>query len=162
MTYAEIITATTDALARRDSRRDVLAARITEIADSARDAARIRELVGPGWRIETRALGAQCGQWGNGADDSWHEEAHTVLVVEAEARTLGPVPDVGWHDGHNMRHQHGPTKDATTRTVVRPATVAQLRAVARELPGVVAHALAAATERAELERQAADAALSAL
>lgn len=158
MNFDEICKATEAALSQRDSRRNVLAGKIREIAHCAMRAADADELCGDSWTIERRTATATCSQWADGSYARTGREDYTALVLRDEIRSLGPAPDCSFFDGNNMQHQQHAACDGDY--TIRPATVAQLRAVARELPELVAELLAATTARAEREAIEADAALA--
>ena len=147
--YDQIIQATREALSRRDSRRDILAAQIHGIASAALDAARVPVIDMPGaGTLRYEEVSATCSQWANQKGPE-HTEEHLVLVAGGETRSIGPL-DLGYYDGANTHWQTGPTRDSDGDEI-RPATVAQLRAVARELPAAVATLLAQAQATAEAE-----------
>src|SRR5207249_226709 len=83
-----------------------------------------------------------------------------MLVLGDDIRSLGSPPDVSFHDGHNHQRQIGPTRDE--RTEVRPATVTQLRAVARALPAALAELLSSTAAAAAREATESDESLAAL
>ena len=156
-TLDTIIQAVRESLSRRDSRRDVLAAKIREMTEAALEAARrcALELSEVG-RLEYRALRADCSQWSNQLDYPAHTgDPVLVLAISAEIRALGPVPDQGFWDGSNLQSQRGEVRDDDLGTIVRPATVAQLRAVAAALPAALAALLS--ERQAEAESQATEA-----
>lgn len=159
-----IIDAVKQALSHRDSRRDILAERIADLAADALSATRKSSLdLGATGRLEYRNPAADCSQWSNRVDHPGHiGRAVLMLCVGEDVRSLGQPPDLGFHDGRNMQAQQGPTRDAKTGRVLRPATVAQLKAVAVVLPAALAALLKAEQERAEDEVKVADEAFSSL
>jgi hypothetical protein len=164
MQFDEIIKATKEALDRRDSRRDMLATKIAEIADAAIDAARVTGIdLGDGSRIARRRLRATCSQWANGYDEHDNHDVRTVLFHPGECLTRQiVVKGLGYFDGRNYQHQRGKTRDEATGDVAKPATVAELRAVARALPGAVAKLLSEAQAEAAAETSEADATIATL
>jgi hypothetical protein len=163
MTYDKILTATREALSRRDSRRDVLAQRIHDLASAALDAARATEirLTEDGSEVLRLApVSAACSQWANGHDTRTRTEDRLVLVTDSETRSLCEI-DLSYHDGRNYQSQYGHVRDCDGH-VVRPATVAQLRAVARALPAAIASLLVIAHDAAVSEAAEADAAIESL
>jgi len=172
MEYAEITSAVAAALSRRDERRDLLAARIRELAEPALEAARKRRVeLGEAGTLEYRRPSADCSQWANRVDcpDRVGEPVLMLVVDEGDpgapcytARSLGEPPSLSFWDGSNMQHQRGPTRDHLTGRTLRPATVAQLRAVAAVLPAALATLLADARASAESQAAEADQARAAL
>jgi hypothetical protein len=163
-TVDAIVRAVRDALAHRDSRRDELGRRIAAIAEPAMRAARVKRLeISPTERLEYRTPVGDCSQWSNRMDyPDRSGDAYLALVVADRVRSLGPVPDVSFFDGHNRQDQQGPTRDLSTGARVRPAAVAELKSVARALPGVVADLLESTRLAAEREAVDADQALAEL
>lgn len=171
----ETITQTVrEALSHRDSRRDALAERIRSLAEQAMCAARVRSINLPDpdgdqtrvtGTIEYRTPVGDCSQWSDRMDHPGHRGEPCLMFAPSGApgwRSLGPVPDVSYFDGSNMQHQHGPTRERKTDLRIRPATVAQLRTVARVLPGVLAELLAETHDRADRESAEADLAIEEL
>lgn len=164
--FDEITQAVRDAIARRDSRRDVLAERLRSLAEDALDAARERQLdLGEAGMLKYRTPVADCSQWSNRIDSPSHEDEPRLLLRppgEGENwRSFGNL-DLGYFDGSNMQHQVGPAWERESGRRIRPATVAQLRAVARHLPTELGRLLDAARSRAEREAAEADAATETL
>lgn len=152
--FDQICKSVTESLSRRDSRRDILVGRIREISLAALEAARAKKVdCSDAGTLEVRKLRALCSQWGDHSDARETRGDHLVLVLAGgnEVRALGMVPDLATWDGHNWQRAYGAVRDDLTDHVVRPATVAQLRAVARNLPAVVARILGEAKARAETE-----------
>lgn len=163
--YEELCKAVEECLSRRDSRRDLLAAKIRAIAEQACCSARLRKLdCGEAGVLEYRTPAADCSQWSNRIDYPNHcgEDVMMLRLGSQTIRSLGTPPDCGFFDGRNVQHQRGPTRDAQTGQRIRPATVAQLRSVARDLPVVVAGVLAAAQQQAEEEARQAEETIAAL
>lgn len=155
-TFEEIVQATKKALERRDSRRDILAGRLETMIDDAADAARCRTIDVPDMgTVEIRDTAALCSQWSNGGG-AWHLEKNWVLCLPGKApRSFGKI-DLSWHDGHDLQYQRGSARDGEGGPVVRPATVAQLRALALALPEVLARLLSETRTRADAETATAD------
>lgn len=146
-----------DALAKRDDRRDALATRILDIVEPALDAARKRALDLGEIRLEYRRPAGDCSQWSNRMDYPGHKgDPELMLLVGDDVRSFGTPTDVGFHDGRNWQIQKGPTRDAKTGQRLRPATVAQLRAVAAALPAALTALLVEVREEAEAEAKAAE------
>lgn len=169
-----ITQAVREALSHRDSRRDALAERIRSLAEQAMSAARVRSIDLPdpdGDRtretgtIEYRTPVGDCSQWSNRIDHPGHRGEPCLMFDafgEAGWRSLGPVPDVGFFDGRNIQYQHGPSRERETNVRILPATVGQLRTVARVLPCVLAELLVEALDRADRESAEADSAIEEL
>jgi len=162
--YDQILSSVRESLATRDARRDALAMSSHDVDAGALGSAGAWVLdLGDVGRLEYRVPVGDCSQWADRIDHPRHRgDPHLALVSGGTVRSLGDPPDVGYFDGANMQHQHGPTRDETTGERVRPATVAQLRAVARVLPAAVAELLASRMERAQRQAEDADAALAKL
>ena len=161
--YDSICSAVREALTQRDSRRNVLARRIEELAAKGLSVARSKRLdLGEAGILEYRVPVADCSQWANRMDCPDHRGDSYLALYCGTVRSLGPVPDVGFFDGSNMQHQQGPTRDLDTGERVRPATVKMLRDVARALPTALAALLAETQGRAERQASAADTALAEL
>lgn len=169
-----VIAAVRAAVEERNTRRDALGGRIAEIARETMSACALTEIArdadGPAadrWKLKLGAVHAVLSQWGDGSSPI-SGEAPCVLVQTGHLepwRVVGAVPNCSTHDGRNMQRQHGAAHvgtapdwdsgDLVSGPVAKPATVAMLRAVARELPEVVARLLAA--REASARAQAAEA-----
>ena len=150
MELGQIVAAVRVAIDERDSTRDALGERIRLACEQ------VLEVCGGEIRcgdavIALREVSGYCSQ-GEGWGGCLRSERVVVLEIGAGTRSLGATPDLGYHDGHNRLSQQGATKDAAGLRV-RPATVAQLRALAAGLPSVLAGMLAA--RRAQVEAEAA-------
>lgn len=160
MNFSDMIQATKQALSQRDSRRDVLAAKIQTLATEALDAARAKRIdLGDAGTIERRTLTATCSQWADGSYSCTGTESHVVLIVGGETKWL-TEGDLGYFDGRNMQHQRGPARDGG-RTV-RRATVAQLRDAATALPEAIARLLSETQAQATEQTVVADATIASL
>ena len=163
--FNAILTATTKALTHRDSRRDVLAARIKQISELAMEVARVESLdLGDAGELRWRTPSAFVSQWANGYAVFEHEgdEYLALITCAGEIRALGPVPSCSYFDGKNLQHQWGHTHDVETGQRVRAATVSQLKAVAKALPAAIAELLSTCQEQARAESATADEAASSL
>lgn len=163
-TIETIIAAVRAAVNERDAKRDALGERIARIARDAMGACGLEALHAPltpeqssaAWTLTLGRVHARVSQWGDGSQPSTNEEP-CVLVGSGgdrggDLRVVGAVPDCSIHDGRNMWRQRGPAHlgaaprddaELVRGPVARPATVATLRQIARDLPAVVAAALAA-------------------
>lgn len=160
-TYEEMVKGVRGALERRDSRRDVLAARVLDMIVDAAGAVRVRRVdCGEGGVVAMERVEAQCCQ--GGLNSGWpiltQTERHWVLLGagdDAGVRSFGSL-DLTYHDGHNLQVARTSPRLAGDGAQVRPATVAQLRALARALPEVLARLLSEAQATATAETAAAD------
>jgi hypothetical protein len=165
MTTTTICEAVREALTRRDSRRDLLAETIRRLAEEALYATRRRRVdLGSAGVLEYRVPMADHSEWSSRIDfPAARGEPALMLVVAGEIRSLGPPPGLTFRDARGVRQpQRGPTRDATTGRALRPATVTQLRAVARALPEALAALLAGRLDEAEAGVREADAASASL
>ena len=108
-------------------------------------------LVVSGHHLVWRTVYAQCSQWGHNSRAMTGQKG--CWVIDGE-RTLGE-PDCSFFDGSNQQSQFGGLyldTDCTER--VRPATAAQLREIARELPEALLAYAAAKNAAAEELRMA--------
>jgi len=161
--FKEILAATREALAVADRRRGALAARIGEVAHGALLASRAAEIpLAGGGALEFRAVRGRVSPWSDGSR-AITATAGGVLVWRSptELRLIEEQSMSRIIDG-NMHWDVGPVRDAGSGLVLRPATVAQLRAIARDLPAAVAAVLSAAASSAAAESADAAAALDAL
>ena len=176
MDYSTVIRATEAALSHRDSRRDALARRIVQLTEQALEAARVPRLdLGAAGVLEYRTPEQDVSQNMQYEGGGWYglhaRQGEPVLCVAygrtsacpspIETRTLEPV-DCGYWDGHNYQYPRSRPRDARSCEVLRQATVAQLRAIARALPVAIAKLLDEAASRATAQAEEADAALASL
>ena len=157
MTYEQIVQTVRESLSRRDARRDVLAAKIRDIAVAAMSAARVTEIrCASGHTLALETASATCSQW---ADGSYAVTGRAKVLVLNRSGAVGTDPTergdaAGYFDGHNRQRQVGALRVGDV--VLHHPTVANLRAVARDLPSAVAQLLTAATERAATEAREAE------
>lgn len=176
MEYDTICEAVRESLCRRDERRLVLARQILELvtpaleaarqrglrlydSDGADEAARLKDVAVLGelrqvGTLEYRTPEGDCSQWANRMDHPSHRgEPFLAYAQRGQDRwhALDELPDVSFWDGHNWQHQHGRARDSRTGRALKLATVAQLREIARALPGSLARLLSDAQEAAERE-----------
>ncbi len=164
LSYNEMISATRASLDARNAARDALATRIEDVVVDLLNLCDLPAVRAGGYTIATRPVQQDCSQWSNRIAYPIRVERR-ALIVEGEgralARSLGPI-DLGFSDGHNYQYARGPATLEGTDTVVRPATVMMLRAVAAALPGVAADAHDARRMMLDAQAEAAAAAAAAL